>query len=164
MSASATHPVRVLICGQADRGDDGVGEAAVARLPPSVLGVADVRHCGQLGIDDLLDIPPGEPCIIVDAALGPPPGGLVVLPLERVAARAGADAIAPRSSHQLPIDQVLRLVEVLRGEVPRGTFIGLGGLRFGPGRGLSQPVRLALPGLAAALGAEISRLAAASRC
>ena len=152
--------VRVIVCGTEDRGDDWLGPAAVAALPAAVTGLAEIRVVGQLGVDDLLTVPRGDPCLIVDAALGSTPGRLIVMPLERVAARAGADAIGPRTSHELPIDQMLRLVEVLRGELPSGTFMGLGGLQFRYGRGLSRPVRAALPAFTASIAAEISRLAA----
>ena len=151
--------VHVLVCGTEDRGDDRLGPVAVAALPPAVVALADIHVVGQLSVDDLLAIPRGAPCLIVDAALGTPPGRLVFLPLERVAAHAGADAIGPRTSHELPIDQMLRLVEVLRGELPRGTFIGLCGLTFRLGRGLSRPVKAALPAFTASIAAEISRLA-----
>jgi len=114
--------VRVLVCGTEDRGDDWLGPAAVAALPAAAADLAEIRVVGQLGVDDLLTIPRGDPCLVVDAALGSTPGRLIVMPLERVAARAGADAIGPRTSHELPIDQMLRLVEVLRGELPSGTI------------------------------------------
>lgn len=151
--------VDVIACGSPDRGDDGVADAAMMALPADIRAMSRVHPSRELSADDLLDIPPGGACVVVDAAAGPPPGGLVIMPLRTVAARAVAQAVAPRSSHELPIDQVLRLVEVLRGELPEGTFLGMGGLRFGLGRGLSAPVRAALPAFVDALGGEIRRLA-----
>lgn len=151
--------VHVIACGASDRGDDGVAEAAVAMLPDDVRDLARIHVAREIAVDDLLAVPPGDACIVLDAAVGPPPGGLVVMPLHAVAARAVAQAVAPRSSHELPLDQVLRLVEILRGSLPEGTFMGVGGLRFGFGRGLSAPVRAGLPALVDALIGEIRRLA-----
>ena len=49
------------------------------------------------------------------------------------------------------------MAELLGAEI-RGTFIGVGGIDFGYGRPLSDPVRRALPSLRAALAAEIELL------
>ena len=162
MNARPTRFVRmvdVIACGSPDRGDDGVADAVVMALPEDVRAMSRVHPSRDLSADDLLEVPRGGACVVVDAAIGPPPGGLVIMPLQTVAARAVAQAVAPRSSHELPIDQVLRLVEVLRGDLPDGTFLGMGGLRFGLGRGLSAPVRAALPAFVDALCGEIRRLA-----
>ena len=52
------------------------------------------------------------------------------------------------------------LVRTLRaGGTPDGTFIGVGGRRFGYGRPLSRSVRLAMPGFQQAIAAELARLA-----
>ena len=55
----ATAPVRLLVCGNADRGDDGAPLAAVATLlpslPPHLLADLDVRRCEQLELEDLID-------------------------------------------------------------------------------------------------------------
>jgi hypothetical protein len=55
---------------------------------------------------------------------------------------------------------VLGLAQVLRpGGLPEGTFVGIGGRRFGYGRPLSRSVRLNLPSFQAAIAAELARLA-----
>jgi Ni,Fe-hydrogenase maturation factor len=82
-----------------------------------------------------------------------------VLPLSNVARSTGSGA-ALASSHSLPPDQVLALAEALRGSLPRGSFVGIGGAEFGFGEGLSAPVAAGLPAFVAALADEIRRLAA----
>ena len=55
---------------------------------------------------------------------------------------------------------MLGLAQVLRpGGLPEGTFVGIGGRRFGYGRPLSRSVRLNLPAFQAAIAAELARLA-----
>jgi Ni,Fe-hydrogenase maturation factor len=84
-----------------------------------------------------------------------PPGELVTLPLADVASGGGP---APRSSHLMPLQQVLALTDVLGG-LPEGVFIGVGAASFDLGAGLSPAVQDALPFFAAAIRAEIERLA-----
>ena len=57
------------------------------------------------------------------------------------------------------MDQVLGLADVMRpGGLPEGTFVGIGGRRFGYGRPLSRSVRLNMAAFQAAIAAELSRL------
>jgi hydrogenase maturation protease len=161
MTHLAPPSVRLLVCGNADRGDDGAALSAVATLLPSLpaplLERLEVRRCGHLRVEDLTDIPANEVAIVVDAAVGIPPGHVVSLPIATIA--ADPDAPTPRSSHELPIDQVLGLAAVLRpGGLPDGTFIGIGGRRFGYGRPLSRSVRLNMAAFQQAIAAELGRL------
>ena len=162
MNSLAPPSVRLLVCGNADRGDDGAAISAVATLLPSLpaalLERLEVRRCGHLRVEDLIDVRAGEQAVVVDAAVGISPGRVVSLPIGSIT----ADGIAPtpRSSHELPIDQVLGLAATLRpGGLPEGTFIGIGGRRFGYGRPLSRSVRLNMPAFQAAIAAELARLA-----
>jgi hydrogenase maturation protease len=162
MTLLAPPSVRLLVCGNADRGDDGAALSAVATLLPSlpsaVLERLEVRRCGHLRVEDLLDVPTGEVCVVVDAATGIAPGHIVTLPIGDITADPGSPT--PRSSHELPIDQVLGLAQVMRsGGLPGGTFVGIGGRRFGYGRPLSRSVRLNMAAFQAAIAAELSRLA-----
>jgi hydrogenase maturation protease len=162
MTHLAPPSVRLLVCGNADRGDDGAALSAVATLLPSLpsalLERLEVRRCGHLRVEDLTDVRQGEIAVVVDAAVGIPPGHVVILPIRQILAEA--DSPAPRSSHELPIDQVLGLAQVLRpGGLPDGTFVGIGGRRFGYGRPLSRSVRLNLPAFQAAIAAELARSA-----
>lgn len=162
MTHLAPPSVRLLVCGNADRGDDGAALSAIATLLPTLpaplLERIEVRRCGELRVEDLLEVSQGEVAIIVDAAVGIPPGHVVAIPLDDIAPAAGSPA--PRSSHELPIDQVLSLAATLRtGGLPAGSFIGIGGRRFGYGRPLSRSVRLAMPGFQRMIASELARLA-----
>lgn len=157
--------VRLLVCGNADRGDDGAALSAVATLlptlPSSLLERLEVRRCGELRVEDLLDVNAGEVALVVDAAVGVPPGHVVAVPIGDIAPDLGTPS--PRSSHELPIDQVLGLAAALRATgLPPGTFIGIGGRRFGYGRPLSRSVRLAMPSFQEAIASELFRLARVS--
>ena len=152
--------VRLLVCGASDRGDDGAALVAAATLLPALSeanrALVDVRRCGQLDVDDLIGTPDGMAGLIIDAAIGVAPGTIVTVPFERLV--AGDGAVGPRSSHALPVSQVLGLADAL-GHLPPGTFVGIGGRRFGFGQGLSRVVRAAMPAYRDAILAEIERLA-----
>jgi len=160
--------VPVFVCGEPTRGDDAAGFAAVELLPATTLDRAEVIRAGQLDVQLLLDLPADAPCVVVDAVAGIGPGELVIRPLAEIVVaardRAAAGATpALRSSHELPLEQVLALAALLRAAPPRGTFVGVGGACFDVGTDLTPPVRAALPGLAQAIAAEVDRLAAVGR-
>jgi hydrogenase maturation protease len=161
MTHLAPPSVRLLVCGNADRGDDGAALSAIATLLPSLpahlLERLEVRRCGHLRVEDLMDVPPGEIAVVVDAAVGIPPGHIVTLSIREIV--GDPEAPTPRSSHELPIEQVLGLAQAMRpGGLPEGTFVGIGGRRFGYGRPLSRSVRLNMAAFQAAIAAELSRL------
>jgi hydrogenase maturation protease len=161
MTHLAPPSIRLLVCGNADRGDDGAALSAVATLLPSLpaamLERLEVRRCGHLRVEDLLDVRAGELAVVLDAAVGIPPGHVVTMPISGIV--GDPQAPTPRSSHELPIDQVLGLAKTLRpGGLPDGTFIGIGGRRFGYGRPLSRSVRLNMAAFQAAIAAELTRL------
>jgi Ni,Fe-hydrogenase maturation factor len=139
MNQLAPPSVRLLVCGNADRGDDGAALSAVATLLPSLpsamLERLEVRRCGHLRVEDLLDMPAGEICVLVDAAMGIAPGHVVTMPLCNVT--GDLTTPTPRSSHELAIDGVLEETRTRRpGGIPDGSFVGIGGRRFGYGRPL----------------------------
>lgn len=152
--------VRILVCGSADRGDDGAALAALAHLlptlSPEICARIEVRRCPQLDAADLVDIAPGASCLIADTAVGIAPGTVVTIPLAEIASRT--PRVAPRSSHALPVDQVLLVAEAIRGSLPDGTFVGIGGKWFGFGARFSRTVKANLPALEAAVLAEIVRM------
>lgn len=150
-----TRPVRLLVCGSAERGDDGAALSAVAGLlaglPPHLLTVLEVRRCEQLDLEDLLDLPDGAACVITDAVIGLPVGEIVTIPLSDLPARDAAAGPVPRSSHSLPIGQLVAIAQVMRDAPLSGSFVGVGGRSFGFGRALGRPVRAALPAFRAAI-------------
>jgi hydrogenase maturation protease len=157
--------LRLLVCGNADRGDDGAAVRAVAhflpRLEPAVLERLEVRRCQQLDPLDLIDIRDGEACVVIDTVVGVPPGRVVTLSLASLSNRRGK--VTPRSSHVLPIDQVLGVAAAVRGSLPEGVFVGIGGKWFGFGDLLSRAVRSAIPELEQVAEREIVRLAGRAR-
>jgi hydrogenase maturation protease len=159
-TALADPLVQVIVCGNADRGDDGVAPATVAALLPTLshdcLARLHVLRCQELRVEDLVDLPAGASCLIVDAVVGVEPGSIVELPLDGSTEHPG---FAPRSSHQLPIDLVVRLAAILRGGPVAGRFIGLAGSEFGYGAALSDVARAAMPAFGTAIRTALDRLA-----
>jgi hydrogenase maturation protease len=155
--------VRLLVCGTADRGDDGAALAAVAHLLPTlaleICERLEVRRCSQLDPSDIIDVRPGTACLIVDAAVGLVPGTVVTMPLSELAARPVG--VSPRSSHALPVDQVIALAETIRGTLPLGSFVGIGAKWFDYGPRFSRAVRAGLPDLEAAILSELIRMTGA---
>jgi len=153
MGAAPT--VRVLVCGSIDRRDDGAAIWAAAAVVNGrhADALLDVRRCGQLDIDDVLGA--GDvPIVIVDAAIGVPPGTVVTIPFNELIDRPSGPA--PQSSHALPIAQVLGIARELGGADVRGVFVGIGGADFGYGRQLSNDVKAALPEFVLALSAAVT--------
>ena len=159
-----TSRVPVFVCGERARGDDAAGFAAVALLPPGLRDHVDVVPVGQLDILFLMDLPADAPCVVVDAVAGLRAGEVWVRPLAALVDRARAlqavrRAPEPRSSHELPLEQVLALAATLRDAPPAGTFVGIGGSCFDVGTPLTAPVAAALPAFAAAIAAEVDAFA-----
>jgi hydrogenase maturation protease len=155
-----TSRVPVFVCGEHARGDDAAGFAAVALLPPGLRELVDVVPVGQLDILFLMDLPADAPCVVVDAVAGLRAGEVWVRPLATLVDRARALQAAGRapelrSSHELPLEQVLALAATLRDAPPAGTFVGIGGSCFDVGTPLTAPVAAALPAFAAAIAAEV---------
>ena len=152
--------VSVFICGDPSRGDDAAGFAAVELLSPSARAAADIVPAGQLDVLFLLDLPADRPCVVVDAVAGLAPGEVWVRPLAALVDRAhglkrSGRAVEPRSSHELPLEQVLALAATLRDRPPAGTFVGIGGATWLHGEPLSEAVAAGLPALATAIEAAI---------
>jgi hydrogenase maturation protease len=155
--------LRLLVCGSADRGDDGAALAAVAhvlpRLEAPVRERLEVRRCEQLDVADLVDVGADEACLILDTVVGVEPGTIVRLSLPELAGRSGG--VTPRSSHALPIDQVLGIADAIRGRLPDGAFVGIGGQWFGFGTLRSRAVRSGLPAFEIAVATAIRELSGA---
>jgi hydrogenase maturation protease len=161
---SVARTVRLLVCGNADRGDDGAALAAVAGLlsglPPHLLAVLEVRRCEQLELEDLIDLPEGAACVITDAVVGPEPGAIVTIPLMELPERDAGTVPVPRSSHVLPIGQLVAIAAIMREHPLDGSFVGIGGRSFAFGRGIGRPVRAAIPAFRAAIESALIDAAA----
>jgi hydrogenase maturation protease len=161
-------PIRIIVLGERHRGDDSVSFAAARRAIVALDGAArelvELRETGQLDPADLVELPAGGAAIVVDAVVGIPPGSIVVLPLERLAdlaagriERNGREAM-PRSSHVLPVDQLVALATALRGDPPPGVLVGIGGARFDVGCDPSPAVAAATDAFAELIAAELASL------
>lgn len=155
-----TGRVPVFVCGESARGDDAAGFAAIALLPAEVRARAEIREVGQLDVLLLLDLPADTACVVVDAVAGIQSGEVWVSSLPALVGRARALADAgrapePRSSHELPLEQVLALAATMRAAPPAGTFVGIGGSCWDVGTPLSEAVTAGLPAFAAAVAAAI---------
>lgn len=152
--------LRVLVCGSADRGDDGAALSAIAHVLPlldhAICQRLEVRRCAQLDAADLIDVRPGEACLVLDTVIGVNAGSIVEMPLD---ALAHDSAISPRSSHALPIQQVAGIAEAVRGSLPPGLFVGIGGKWFGFGTTRSRALREGMPAFERAVRAAITTLA-----
>jgi len=157
--------LRILVCGTADRGDDGAALAAISHvlpeLPEALRARIEVRRCPQLDVTDLLDIGVGESAVVVDTVVGIEPGTVITMSLDDLARRPAG--IAPRSSHALSVDDALLIAEVVRGTLPAGTFVGIGGRWFGYGERFSRSVKGSLPAFADAIRRSIEELLAVPR-
>ena len=165
--------ILVLACGETERGDDGAAlvaaEALRARMErgaqeairgqdalPAQEALREVRLVGQLEPDDLTGLAPGARVVVIDAVRGIEPGRIVRRPLADLA----TGGPAPRSSHMLPLRDVLGIVTALEGSLPEGVFVGLGGTSFELGVQMSAAVRDAIPRYVAAIEREVDRLTA----
>jgi len=152
--------VVVFACGEPERGDDGVSLAVADRIGRRLGGRAEIRRCGALEPEHLLDLLPDEACVVVDCVAGIAPGEVIVRSLDALVSPDGRSVATPRSTHLLPVADVLALVRVVRPGLPAGSFVGIGGERFGLGSGLSPAVEAALPAVVEVIEAEVDRLAA----
>ncbi len=161
MNRDGRRRVVVLVCGERERGDDAAALRAVERLPERAIAAAGIRTCGALEVEHLLAVGHDEACLIVDAAVGVPPGRIVSGSLASLVSGGARETggPGPRSTHLMPIGDALALAEVLRPGLPAGAYVGIGGSSFGFGEGLSPAVQAALPAYADAIAGEIERLA-----
>jgi hydrogenase maturation protease len=152
--------LRILVCGTADRGDDGAALAAISHvlpeLPKELQCRIEVRRCRQLDVTDLLDIGPTASCVVIDTVVGVEPGQIVTMSLNDLARRPGG--VAPRSAHTLSFGDALLIAEVVRGTLPAGTFVGIGGKWFGYGERYSRVVKAGLPDFVLAIRSAIEDL------
>ncbi len=152
--------LRILVCGEPARRDDSVGpmavDAVLASLAADLRSRLDVRRCGGPDPIDLLDQPAGQPCLIVDAVVGIPPGEVITVPLE--ALDSAARGLIPASTHTVPLPDALALAAAVRGHPVTGLFVGLGGARFGLGEPPGTAVIAAMPRFKAAIREAIDAL------
>ena len=148
--------VEVLVCGSPDRGDDGAGLAALARLVATLPSDVRVRTVGRLEVDDLLAVPIQAGVVIVDTATGVDPGRIVRLPLRGLVGRE--TGLRLRSSNALAVPEVIGLAEMIHRRPLVGAVVAVGGLEFGLGDAFSWPVSTALRAFGEAILGAIDRV------
>lgn len=152
--------VRLLVCGNSDRADDGAALRAVrsflARRHYRMGRDVSVERCDQLDVLHLLDVPTGQAVVIVDAAIGVEPGEVVTTTLEELIDYPQGPS--PHSSHSLPINQLLGVANVLAEKPLEGLFVGIGGSDFGFGQRLSSSVVRGLPAFVSAIDHAVEAL------
>ena len=156
--ARARIAVEILVCGNADRADDGVGIAVAEALRDRLPADVRLQIVGQLQVDDLLAVAPGAAVIVIDAATGVRGGRVVQLPLDGLLGRD--DELRPRSSHALGFREVLGVADVIRGHPLVGRIVAVGGVRFGLGGPMSPSVIRAIPSMVNAVHQAVAELRA----
>lgn len=155
MIAPGPRRIRLLVCGSADRGDDGAALSAVAGLlsglPPNLLALLDVRRCEQLRLADLLEVPTSTACLIADTVTGVQVGEILAMPLAALPHGATAPVVIARSTHEVPIGELVATAQEMREASLVGSFVGIGGRSFGFGRTLGRVVRSRLPAYRSAI-------------
>jgi hydrogenase maturation protease len=149
--------VVVFACGDPLRGDDSVAPLAVKGMPADVMDGVAVRLVGALETEYLVDLPAGVRVVIVDAVVGPPPGEIVQIDIAEMSGRA--EEVVTTSTHQLPLDQVIAIAQLLRDQPIEGIFVGVGIEAVSEGAALSEPVEAALPSLREALARALGERA-----
>jgi hydrogenase maturation protease len=140
-----TTPVEILVCGSADRGDDGAPIVAAALLQGRLPDGVRMQIVGGIDVEHLLELPDGAGFVIVDAATGLLPGEVVDLPAGSL--RGRRDEPRPRSSHSIAFSEVIGLAELIRDTPLNGRIVAIGGAEFRLGSTLSPPVAGSIPRL-----------------
>ncbi len=151
-----TSRVVVFACGDPLRGDDSVAHVACRALPPEALARVDIKLVGALQPEYLRDLPAGVRAVIVDAVVGPSPGQIVEMLLSEMSGRA--ESVITTSTHQLPLDEVVALAQLLRDEPVQGRFVGMGIELVEVGEHVTPSVESSLAALTAAVARAVAEL------
>ncbi len=153
--------VRVIGCGNGDRGDDALGLIAVRALRRRLRDRNDVEVLEAATGLQVLDVLEGASAVIVVDAVHSPcarPSGAAI----RVEAGPGglpAELATSVSTHGLGVGEAIALAGAL-GRLPRTVFLGLQVTSVAPGGLLSIQVADAMPAFVDALEREVRSLLA----
>ncbi len=158
---------RIIALGAELARDDGAALLAADLLARDPELRAEVIRAGRPGpalIDHLVDpVGSGRPVLLLDVIrAGLEPGQLLTLRLDEllVAAVPGSSL----SSHGFGAAEALRLGAALGRPLPPGQFVGLEGLDFRAGPGLSPAVEAALPAFVDAARRALTQLEETAPC
>ncbi|HXZ83162.1 MAG TPA: hydrogenase maturation protease [Acidimicrobiales bacterium] len=131
---------RVVVAGIGNdfRRDDGAGPA-VARLVAASTGAEDIGPIAE-PLDLVGRWEAATLAVLVDATRSDAPAGTVCL-----VDLGDADHQSNTSTHAIGLDRVVRLAQALGSAPNRVVVVGVEGLDFSDGTGLSPPVRDAVP-------------------
>ncbi len=129
---------------------------ACRSLSPQTLARVEVRLVGALEPEYLRDLPAGARVIVVDAVVGPPAGQLVEMDLAEMSGRA--ERVVTTSTHQLPLDQVVAIAQLLRDEPVVGRFVGMGVEAVAIGEEPTASVEASIPALRDAVARTVADL------
>jgi hydrogenase maturation protease len=147
--------VRLIALGTEMACDDGAALDAARRF----LGRREVEVilAGRPGAGLLELLDPSVPTVLLDVVrLGAAEGSIVEIPLADVP-EASIDG-RPISSHGFGVAQALRLGRTLGRALPRGIFLGIGGLRFDPGTERTVAVENGIEALVSATESALAAL------
>ncbi len=151
--------ITLFACGNTDRGDDAAAVHAVRAAmvtAPWLEDHVDLRTLEAVDVDDLVGLPDDGSLVVVDALMGPEPGRVVDVDLADLG--RSARRLRPTSSHQLPLDRLIGLADVLRQRPLRGRLIGIGVTDVSLGAGLSAVVSTNLPAFTRAIVRAVEEL------
>lgn len=142
--------MRVICCGNRDRGDDAAGMLIAERLRQ--LGV-DAETCEGDPLAIMEGWKPTDEVIVVDAMVTGAPVGTVQAWDRGLGANL---SVANSSTHGLGVGEAIRLAEVL-GRLPRHLRVyGIEGRRFQPGARISREVLGTVERVAQQIAAELA--------
>jgi hypothetical protein len=130
--------VELLVCGSADRGDDGAPIVAMGSLGRGLADDVAIRAIDRLDIDDLLAVPTGAGVVVIDTVQGIDPGWVIQIPFAGLVGR-GSEMVL-RSSRALAVPGTIGLASMIHGRPMAGIIVVIGGINFGFGDALSWPV------------------------
>jgi len=147
--------------GNALRGDDALGPLLADRLADTFTseceaGTMIVTPTQQLTFDLAETVSRARCVILVDAAVGDPPGAIACRDI------TPQGDLAPSMLHHMQPEALLSSAAALYGSAPTTALWTVNGQHFDVGATLSPPVQAALPMLEAQLTATIRRALASS--
>lgn len=148
---TAAEPMRIICCGNRERGDDGAALLVAERLQE--LGIEAQIHAGEpLALIDAWS--GADDVIVVDAVVTGASVGTVQVWDEQL---PSAVASAPASTHGLGVAEAIKLAQVLHRLPPRLRVYGIEGKKFATGTDVSTEVKQGVENVVGQIAALTSR-------
>lgn len=132
----------VLACGNAQRGDDGIGLYLAHQLYGAICDAETEIVCSHQWLPEQAeDLSRAQLAVFVDASVAIAPGEIRVQPLS-----SEKDKIAGATTHSITPERLMSLARELFGAAPeRAYLVTVGSASFEHGSEFSEPVRKAIP-------------------